>query len=360
MVASQTDREQAKTGLKACAAADVADVLAAAGVQIWHADGQGIYQEGPNGPLETARSFRSVLRQVGKKDRSVLSNAVRTARQDDYAICNICFCDEQEEAVYYKVAIHHRTDNNWIFALVDVSDEEKRIRSLELSEDHLRNIVEYNPQLPWIADPEGNIVDFTDRWLASTGMSRNEAAGAGWLAATHPDDVEKVNEEVTHSLQSGQSFDVRVRLEVNGEYRWMRAQGYPQHDEDGNIKRWYGYTEDIHESVLVEQQIRWNAEHDALTGLPNRSLFNRHLSEACEKAMESLEKVGVLMVDLDNFKDVNDLHVVGIFPDYQSAYDAWKAEAQRTVDNAHMRYFIAHLHRLRDEAAEASSTEEIG
>jgi hypothetical protein len=60
------------------------------------------------------------------------------------------------------------------------------------------------------------------------------------------------------------------------------------------------------------------------------------------------------------FKDVNDLHVVGIFPDYESAYNAWKAEAQRTVDNAHMRYFIAHLHRLRDEEAEASPTEELG
>lgn len=60
------------------------------------------------------------------------------------------------------------------------------------------------------------------------------------------------------------------------------------------------------------------------------------------------------------FKDVNDLHTVGIFPDYESAYNAWKAEAQRTVDNAHMRYFIAHLHRLRDEGAEASSTEELG
>lgn len=60
------------------------------------------------------------------------------------------------------------------------------------------------------------------------------------------------------------------------------------------------------------------------------------------------------------FKDVNDIHVVGIFPNYASAYDAWKAEAQRTVDNAHMRYFIAHLHRLRDEDAEASSTEELG
>lgn len=59
------------------------------------------------------------------------------------------------------------------------------------------------------------------------------------------------------------------------------------------------------------------------------------------------------------FKDVNDLHIVGIFPNYDEAYNAWKAEAQRTVDNAHMRYFIAHLHRLRDEATAASATEEL-
>ncbi len=60
------------------------------------------------------------------------------------------------------------------------------------------------------------------------------------------------------------------------------------------------------------------------------------------------------------FKDVNDIHIVGMFPDYQTAYEAWKDNAQRTVDNAHMRYFIAHLHRLRDEKTEASSTEELG
>ncbi len=60
------------------------------------------------------------------------------------------------------------------------------------------------------------------------------------------------------------------------------------------------------------------------------------------------------------FKDADDLHVVGIFPNYEKAFNAWKAEAQKTVDNAHMRYFIAHLHRLRDEAAETSSTEELG
>ncbi|HGG06289.1 MAG TPA: DUF4170 domain-containing protein [Aliiroseovarius sp.] len=60
------------------------------------------------------------------------------------------------------------------------------------------------------------------------------------------------------------------------------------------------------------------------------------------------------------FRNVDDIHIVGIFPDYDTAYNAWKAEAQRTVDNAHMRYFIAHLHRLRDEGTEASSTEELG
>ena len=60
------------------------------------------------------------------------------------------------------------------------------------------------------------------------------------------------------------------------------------------------------------------------------------------------------------FRDPDEIDIVGIFPDYQSAYNAWKSKAQSTVDNAHMRYFIAHLHRLRDEEAETSSTEELG
>jgi hypothetical protein len=49
-----------------------------------------------------------------------------------------------------------------------------------------------------------------------------------------------------------------------------------------------------------------------------------------------------------------------MFPDYASAFNAWKSEAQRTVDNAHMRYFIAHIHRLREEGKAASLTEEMG
>ena len=60
------------------------------------------------------------------------------------------------------------------------------------------------------------------------------------------------------------------------------------------------------------------------------------------------------------FKDVENIHIVGMFPDYSSAYNAWKANAQRTVDDAHTRYFIAHIHRLRDEEVAASPTEELG
>jgi hypothetical protein len=48
------------------------------------------------------------------------------------------------------------------------------------------------------------------------------------------------------------------------------------------------------------------------------------------------------------FKDLDKLDIVGIFPNYASAYAAWKAKAQGTVDNAEVRYFIVHLHRLLD------------
>lgn len=53
-------------------------------------------------------------------------------------------------------------------------------------------------------------------------------------------------------------------------------------------------------------------------------------------------------LDSVNFKDLGQLDIVGVFPNYATAYVAWKAKAQATVDNAQMRYFIVHLHRLLD------------
>ncbi|TVQ56065.1 MAG: DUF4170 domain-containing protein [Rhodobacteraceae bacterium] len=60
------------------------------------------------------------------------------------------------------------------------------------------------------------------------------------------------------------------------------------------------------------------------------------------------------------FVDPSNLEVVGIYPNYAAALEAWRSAAQRTVDNAQMRFFIAHLHRLRDEEMETSRTEEMG
>ena len=60
--------------------------------------------------------------------------------------------------------------------------------------------------------------------------------------------------------------------------------------------------------------------------------------------------IGGELTDLSTttFKDLSQVEVVGVFPSYATAYAAWKAKAQQTVDNAHMRYFVVHLHRLLD------------
>ena len=60
--------------------------------------------------------------------------------------------------------------------------------------------------------------------------------------------------------------------------------------------------------------------------------------------------LGGELSDLDGveFRDLAKVDIVGVYPNYATAYVAWKAKAQQTVDNAHMRYFIVHLHRLLD------------
>lgn len=64
--------------------------------------------------------------------------------------------------------------------------------------------------------------------------------------------------------------------------------------------------------------------------------------------------VGGVLKDLDRpeFEDLSAVDFVGAYPNYRTAYDAWKSAAQRTVDNARMRYFIIHAHRLLDPGAD--------
>jgi uncharacterized protein DUF4170 len=63
----------------------------------------------------------------------------------------------------------------------------------------------------------------------------------------------------------------------------------------------------------------------------------------------------LIRLDGTDFKDLDKLEIVGIYPNYAAAHVAWKAKAQQTVDNAHMRYFIVHLHRLLDPETDAAT-----
>ena len=62
----------------------------------------------------------------------------------------------------------------------------------------------------------------------------------------------------------------------------------------------------------------------------------------------------------NEFRDPNKLDIVGIYPNYAEAHKAWKGAAQRTVDNAHMRYFIVHMHRMLDPSRDADTAKGKG
>ncbi|MBA2918670.1 EAL domain-containing protein [Sphingomonas sp. MAH-20] len=193
--------------------------------------------------------------------------------------------------------------------LIDRTEEREEIAHLNRTVEHLWYTVELNPQLPWVADNEHGVTRVTERYLQMVGLEEDQALGfLGWMNVLHPEDLPRMQSTVGAAMLAGGPHDVRCRFKVaDGSYRWMRSRAFPRHDDEGNIVRWYGYTEDIHELVLNEIETRWAAEHDPLTGLPNRALFNQRLDELTSRAAEGLGRLGLVMLDLDHFKDVNDI-----------------------------------------------------
>jgi hypothetical protein len=91
------------------------------------------------------------------------------------------------------------------------------------------------------------------------------------------------------------------------------------------------------------------ANHVANLALPGTSLGNITMPDSAPQQLLHLV-IGGELTDLEHttFKDLDQVEIVGVYPNYATAYAAWKAKAQQTVDNAHMRYFVVHLHRLLD------------
>jgi Domain of unknown function (DUF4170) len=91
--------------------------------------------------------------------------------------------------------------------------------------------------------------------------------------------------------------------------------------------------------------------------LPGISLGKTIMPDSAPQQLLHLV-IGGELTDLEHitFKDLDQVDIVGVYPNYASAHAAWKAKAQQTVDNAHMRYFVVHLHRLLDPGQDTKSS----
>jgi hypothetical protein len=102
--------------------------------------------------------------------------------------------------------------------------------------------------------------------------------------------------------------------------------------------------------------LRRGVEMSVLSSIGTRASMSDTDSKAKPKQLLHLVFGGELEnLATSDFKDLDKLDIVGIYPNYASAYAAWKAKAQGSVDNAHMRYFIVHLHRLLDPQSQTPS-----
>jgi diguanylate cyclase (GGDEF)-like protein/PAS domain S-box-containing protein len=137
------------------------------------------------------------------------------------------------------------------------------VAALQRSEENHRYSIELNPQIPWISDPDGEVVELSPRWSALTGIPMEEALGRGWMAAVHPDDLPGVLAMWNAALAGieGAIVDGRYRLfQADGSFRWVRARANPRRGPDGRISKWYGNLEDIHDQVAAELALRESEE----------------------------------------------------------------------------------------------------
>ena len=132
-----------------------------------------------------------------------------------------------------------------------------------------------------------------------------------YLALVHPDDRETARAMHVRSL-CGESIvgdDGRFRIirPADGATRWIASEQHATRDADGAIARVVVTARDITQTKTEHDRIMWTATHDSVTGLPNRTYFRIELEAALAAAAKVETGVGVLLIDLDRFKHINDL-----------------------------------------------------
>ena len=170
------------------------------------------------------------------------------------------------------------------------------------------------PVMTWVTGPDGGRTSVNRSWQDFVGCTRENALGDGWLRFVHPDDRVMVADHYRRTVGAAGTCEIEYRLSHrDGTWRWVLERGVGRltgaHVYAGHV----GALTDITERKLVEEHLLHRAEHDTLTELPDRSVFLRHVAAALPGVRPDGPHVGVLFVDVDHFKAVNDRlgHAVG-------------------------------------------------
>jgi diguanylate cyclase (GGDEF)-like protein/PAS domain S-box-containing protein len=194
----------------------------------------------------------------------------------------------------------------WLGTCTDIHEAKRTEVALAESEERYRALIQASTAMVWRATPDGSIVEGWG-WEEFAAQAPEGYEGHGWLNAVHLDDRERVVAVWQELLEQGRSGEVEYRvLTKGGEYRWVLARGVPLKADDGSVREWVGTITDIHEEKQAEERLWWLANHDPLTQLPNRTLFQARLGEALAETKQKGTPVCLLLIDLDDFKDVND------------------------------------------------------
>jgi PAS domain S-box-containing protein len=130
-------------------------------------------------------------------------------------------------------------------------------QELPENERQFRTLANSIPQLAWMADREGYIFWYNDRWFDYTGTTLEEMQGWGWQKVHHPDEVGRVVERIKAAFSTGQPWEDTFPLrDKNGEYRWFLSRALPIKDAQGQVVRWFGTNTDITEQRQMEQALR--------------------------------------------------------------------------------------------------------
>jgi diguanylate cyclase (GGDEF)-like protein/PAS domain S-box-containing protein len=193
--------------------------------------------------------------------------------------------------------------------IADIRPRKEAERALGESEDRLKLAMEAAHMGLWYWDAASDDFTYSDGLNTLFGRS----IGAPHVdyrllqETLHPDDRGLLQATLRHAVKAGQDFQIDCRVVwPDGSSHWVANRGQVHRGPDGRALRLVGIAMDITERKLAEQRIAHMAHHDALTGLPNRVLLHDRIRQAIAQSHRAGTQVGVLFIDLDRFKTIND------------------------------------------------------